>query len=319
MASKMQTPYVSVIMTSCNRGQYIGQAIDSILTQECNFPYEIIIGDDCSKDNSRELLQSYKDKYPDIIVLNFHESNVGLGANWASTLKLARGKYVTFCDDDDYYCDNHRMQSMVDYMDAHPEYGLTHTNYYNLFMETGEIIPNNAKDSTGTDAMRGLQTGNYYICFGTCMIRNELIQKHVSLNDYIRLRFPIQDWPTCMLLAIHTEFKYLNQLSYVYRRHKGSMSSPQEYETIVHKYTQEKVMNRYVLEQLGIEYDEPSDDRYRYSILLNLAYKKNDYKNAHEFAKHCDKRNKKRWFAMTWLSFHFFRIAKDLKNKLLNK
>lgn len=312
-------PYVSVIMTSYNRGHYIGQAIDSILAQECKFPFEIIIGDDCSTDNSRELLQSYKDKYPDIFVLNFHEANVGFGPNWASTLKLARGKYVTFCDDDDYYCDTHRMQSMVDYMDAHPEYGLTHTNYYNLFMETGEKVPNNAKDSTGTDAVWGLRTGGYNICFGACMIRYELIQKHVDLDAYIRLKFPIQDWPTCMLLALHTVFKYLNQLSYVYRKHKGSMSSPQEYDTIVRKYTQEKVMNRYVHEQLGIEYDEPGDDRYRYSILLRLAYDRNDYRKAHEFAKHCDKRNKKRWFAMTWLSFQLFRIAKKIKSKLLKK
>ena len=58
----MKAPYVSVVMTSYNRGHYIGQAIDSILAQECNFPFEIIIGDDCSTDNSRELLQSYKDK-----------------------------------------------------------------------------------------------------------------------------------------------------------------------------------------------------------------------------------------------------------------
>ena len=63
----MKTPYVSVVMTSYNRGHYIGQAIDCILAQECNFPFEIIIGDDCSTDNSRELLQSYKDKYPDVL------------------------------------------------------------------------------------------------------------------------------------------------------------------------------------------------------------------------------------------------------------
>ena len=53
MANKT-TPYVSVVMTSYNREKYIGQAIDSILAQECKFPFEIIIGDDCSTDNSRE-------------------------------------------------------------------------------------------------------------------------------------------------------------------------------------------------------------------------------------------------------------------------
>ena len=315
MANKT-TPYVSVVMTSYNREKYIGQAIDSILAQECNFPFEIIIGDDCSTDNSRELLQSYKDKYPDIFVLNFHEENIGFGPNWASTLKLARGKYVTFCDDDDYYCDNHRMQSMVDYMDAHPEYGLTHTNYYNLFMETGEKVPNNAKDSTGTDAVWGLRTGRYNICFGACMIRYELIRKHVDLDAYIRLKFPIQDWPTCMLLAPHTEFKYLNQLSYVYRKHKGSMSSPLEYETIVRKYTKEKEMNRYIYENVGLAFDEDDQDRYRYQILLSLAYRKGDYSNARKFAKFSYPHQRQTIFAHAWLTFHIFRIVRNFKNKL---
>ena len=103
MASKT-TPYVSVVMTSYNREKYIGQAIDSILAQECKFSFEIIIGDDSSSDGSRLLLAAYQEKYPDVFVLNLHEENVGFGPNWASTVKMARGKYVAFLDDDDYYC-----------------------------------------------------------------------------------------------------------------------------------------------------------------------------------------------------------------------
>lgn len=64
-------PYISVVITSHNREQYIGQAIDSVLSQECQFPVEIIIADDCSTDNTRALLQVYKDRYPDIVVLKY--------------------------------------------------------------------------------------------------------------------------------------------------------------------------------------------------------------------------------------------------------
>lgn len=315
MANKT-TPYVSVVMTSYNREKYIGQAIDSILAQECKFPFEIIIGDDCSTDNSRELLLSYKEKHPDIFVLNLHETNQGFGANWAMTLKLARGKYVAFLDDDDYYCDVHRLQSMVDYMDEHPECGLTHTNYYNLFMETGEMVPNNAKDTTREDALIGLQTGTYKLCFGACMIRAELIKKYVNLDDYIRIGFPIQDWPTCMLLARHTEFVYLNQLSYVYRKHKGSMSAPQEYETIVRKYTKEKEMNRYIYGKVGLDFDEADQDMYRHKVLLGLAYEKGDYPSAHKFANLAYPHHRQAIFARTWLTFQLFRLARNLKYKL---
>ena len=132
----MKTPYVSVVMTSYNRGHYIGQAIDCILAQDCKFSFEIIIGDDCSTDNSRELLQSYQEKYPGIIVLNLQEKNVGFGPNWASTCKLARGKYIAFCDDDDYWCETNHMQTLADYLDAHENCGLVYANHWNLEVET---------------------------------------------------------------------------------------------------------------------------------------------------------------------------------------
>lgn len=310
------TPYVSVVMTSYNRDKYIGQAIESILKQECSFPYEIIIGDDCSKDGSRAILAGYKEKYPDVVVLNLQAENVGFGPNWASTVKMARGKYVAFLDDDDYYCDVHRLQTMVEYMDEQPECGLVHTNYYRLYEETGETQPNNAKDATGEDQLIGMYKGTYPLCFGTCMLRNDLIKQYVPLDDYIRFNFPIQDWPTCMLLAQHTEFKYINQLSYVYRKYKGSMSNPQEYETLVQKYGKEKVMYKYISEQVSIPFDEKGWNSYVNHLLMSLAYKRGDYKEAKKYAKLCDEKSMKVLCAYTWGTFQVFRLLKGVRRKV---
>lgn len=315
MSSK-STPYVSVVMTSYNRGHYIGQAIDCILAQECKFPFEIIIGDDCSTDNSRELLQSYKDKYPDIIVLNLQGSNVGFGPNWASTCQLARGKYIAFCDDDDYWCDKTHMQSLADYLDAHEECGLVYANRWILDVATGTKKPANAKIPDGEEKLDYMLHKGYPILFSASMIRKSLMDKYVDLDVFISLQFPIQDFPTAVLIAPHCDFHYMEKPTVVYRSYKGSMSKPKEYETVVRKYTQEKVMNRFLYEQLGLEYDGPGDDRYRYGILLGMAYNRNDYENAHEFAKYCDKRNKKKWFASTWITFLLFRVARNLKNKI---
>lgn len=312
----MKTPYVSVVMTSYNREKYIGQAIDSILAQECKFPFEIIIGDDCSTDNSRELLQSYKDKYPDIFVLNFHEANVGFGPNWASTCQLARGKYIAFCDDDDYWCDTNHMQSLADYLDAHDNCGLVYANRWILDVATDTKKLANAKIPDNEDKLDYMLHRGYPILFSASMIRKSLMDKYVDLDAFIRLKFPIQDFPTAVLLAPHCDFHYMERPTVVYRSYAGSMSKPQEYETIVRKYTQEKIMNEYLYGQLGLEYDGPGDDRYRYGILLRLAFDKADYRSAREFAKHVDPRNKKKYFAMTWLTFHLFRIARNLKNKL---
>lgn len=316
---KTKTPYVSVVMTSFNRGHYIGQAIDCILAQECSFPFEIIIGDDCSTDNSRELLQSYKDKYPDVFVLNFHKSNVGFGPNWASTCKLARGKYIAFCDDDDYWCDTNHMKSLADYLDSHDNCGLVYANRWILDVATDTKRPANARIPEGVDKLKYMLQDGYPILFSASMIRKSLMDKYVDLDAFIRLKFPIQDFPTAVLLAPHCDFYYMEKPSVVYRSYSGSMSKPKEYETIIRKYTQEKVMNEYLYGQLGLEYDGPGDDRYRYGILLRLAFDKSDYRSAREFAKHVDPRNKKKYFAMTWLTFHLFRIARNIKNKIKNQ
>ena len=317
MASKT-TPYVSVVMTSYNREKYIGQAIDSILAQECKFPFEIIIGDDCSTDNSRELLLSYKEKHPDIFVLNLHETNQGFGANWASTCKLARGKYIAFCDDDDYWCEPTHMQSLADYLDAHDNCGLVYANRWILDVATDTKKLANARIPDGVDKLQYMLHDGYPILFSASMIRKSLMDKYVDLDAFIRLKFPIQDFPTAVLLAPHCDFHYMEQPTVVYRSYSGSMSKPKEYETIVRKYTQEKIMNEYLYGQLGLEYDGPGDDRYRYGILLRLAFDKSDYRSAREFAKHVDPRNKKKYFAMTWLTFHLFRIARNFKNRIKN-
>lgn len=313
---KERQVYVSVVMTSYNREKYIVQAIDSILAQDCNFFYEIIIGDDCSTDNSRALLVSYKKKYPETFVLNLHQINQGFGANWASTVKLARGKYIAFLDDDDYWCDIHHMQSLADYLDLHDQCGLVYANRWIFDVDNNNKTLANLKLPDNEDKLSYMLHKGFPIFFSASMLRKSLLDKYVDLDAFIRLRFPIQDFPTAVLLAPHCDFHYMEKPTVVYRSYHGSMSKPQQYDTIISKYTKEKTMNRYLYEQLGLAYDEAGDDCYRYGILLRLAYQKGDYRKAREFAKYVDPRDKKRRFAQTWFTFHIYCVLRKLKTKI---
>lgn len=78
---------ISIIIPSYNRANTVGQTIESIVNQRVNADIEIVIGDDCSTDNAREILLQYKEKYPNIIRLFFWEHNMGLGANWGSCVE----------------------------------------------------------------------------------------------------------------------------------------------------------------------------------------------------------------------------------------
>lgn len=115
-------PMVSVAVITYNMMGYLPQLLDSILMQKVNFPYEIIIDDDCSPDNTREILYEYKNKYPDKIVLSLRDHNIGGSRNMYGVLKQCRGKYIAILEGDDWWEAEDKLQYQFDFMERHPEY-----------------------------------------------------------------------------------------------------------------------------------------------------------------------------------------------------
>ena len=114
---------ISVLMLAYNHERYIGQAIDSILSQNINVPYEIIIHDDVSTDGTRQILYEYKKKYPDIIKLLIRKEKAkSVTYAVCQIFKAARGKYIAWCDGDDYWIDNNKLQIQYDFMENHKNY-----------------------------------------------------------------------------------------------------------------------------------------------------------------------------------------------------
>lgn len=125
MSGKQDTvPLVSVFMLAYNHERFIAQALDSILQQQVNFRYEIVVGEDCSTDNTREILLEYWRKYPGLFNLLLHEKNVGPSTNHMLTAEACKGKYVAMCEGDDYWTDPTKLQQQVDFLEANPSYSL---------------------------------------------------------------------------------------------------------------------------------------------------------------------------------------------------
>ncbi len=124
---KMQEPKVSVSIITYNHRDYISQAIDSVLAQQVDFAYEIIIGDDYSTDGTREILLSYQQQHPDIIQLVLHPrryAGVPGRLNNITNLYACRGRYVAMLDGDDYWISHDKLQRQVDFLEQHSEYVL---------------------------------------------------------------------------------------------------------------------------------------------------------------------------------------------------
>lgn len=120
--TNISRPMVSVGMLTYNHGKYVADAIESILMQSVNFSYDIVICDDCSTDNTRDILIQYKNKYPNIIKLYLNEQNIGAQKNANKLRTLCRGKYRATLEGDDYWIKTSKLQSQVDFLESHPDF-----------------------------------------------------------------------------------------------------------------------------------------------------------------------------------------------------
>lgn len=115
---------VTVYLSTYNQEEYVAQALDSILMQRTNFPFEIIAADDCSTDRTQEIILDYQRRYPGKIVTFFTDPNVGGCKKLTDVIDagLFRGEYLAWLEGDDYWLGEDRLQTLVDFLEAHPEY-----------------------------------------------------------------------------------------------------------------------------------------------------------------------------------------------------
>ncbi|HFR3771396.1 TPA: glycosyltransferase, partial [Streptococcus suis] len=133
---------VSVICTSYNYQNFIAEALQSFVDQITNFPFEIIIVDDCSTDQSMEIIRNYESRYPDLFRVFQNSKNKGLTLTWIDICKEARGKYIARCDADDYWHDPLKLQKQFDALEASPDSVWSNTDF-NIVDENGNILHEN--------------------------------------------------------------------------------------------------------------------------------------------------------------------------------
>lgn len=126
--SNQSKALVSVIMPVYNHEKYVAQAIESVLMQKTDFKYELIIGEDCSTDGSRNIIREYQSRYPNIIKVIYQSENRGMFKNGSMIRKRAKGKYWAFCEGDDYWTDSSKLQKQVDFLENNNRYSAVYHN-----------------------------------------------------------------------------------------------------------------------------------------------------------------------------------------------
>ena len=223
-------PKVSVLITTYNQEHLISQAVNSCLSQEVDFAYEIVIGEDASTDRTREIVVELGKQHPDkirVLLRNPEEANrdrhIGLAGkiNYLTALRECRGEYIAILDGDDYFTSPHKLQRQVDFLEAHPECVICFHNVAAIYEDGSsgpeKLCPASQKEITGIEE---LLWGNF-IPACSIMYRREPL---VEIPDWF-LTAKMGDWPLNILKAQHGKIGYIDEVMAAYRVHAGAIWS----------------------------------------------------------------------------------------------
>ena len=215
---------VSISVLSYKHGPYVRQCLDSLLAQKVNFKYEIVVGEDCSQDGTREILLEYKEKYPDMFTLLLNDENVGAARNNHNIKLHCCGQYIATCESDDFWIDENKLQRQVDFLDQHPEYVGIASNYVNVSVEG-----KNPKIQ-----LMGWQVGKRYklrhylkyglICHGSTMTHRNIIPYHDE--NYVKLRFAAPTMGDVLTRALLYDFGDIYVEPAITLAHRSGAATP---------------------------------------------------------------------------------------------
>lgn len=228
MIKSEKIPLVSVCVITYNQVEYIGQAVESVLSQDVNFEIEVIIGDDCSTDGTRTILDKIKQDNPEVVELNYL-STKGAGIpgkeNFINTFNKCRGKYVAFLDGDDHWTDPHKLSKQIKFMEEHPEYSMCH-HKCKISKDFESNVKIKAYTGKETDFYNAAQINPAF--HSSVMIRRESVEKF-DMNYWIGDVY-MGDWPLWVLATLNSKAFFLDEEMGVYRDSREGLSSSIRYE-----------------------------------------------------------------------------------------
>lgn len=221
---------VSVSLITYNHAAFIAQAIESVLMQQTSFDFELLIGEDDSRDGTRQIVLDYRKRFPDRIrlLLNDRKNVVYVNGkptglwNFANNIRHSRGEYIALLEGDDYWISPHKLQKQVEFLENNRDCALCFHNV-RILDETDPARQELHYPRPGPDRydLEDLLRGNF---MHTCsvMYRSRLFDDFPSWY----FKCPLGDWPLHVLNAQHGRIGYLDEVMGVYRKHaQGAWSA----------------------------------------------------------------------------------------------
>ncbi|CAI6086429.1 hypothetical protein PAECIP112173_04983 [Paenibacillus sp. JJ-100] len=221
----------NVLLVTYNHEKYIKQAIESILEQKTNFKYEIIVADDCSTDQTINIISEYANEYPELFKLLPKQDNLGITLNYKRGFAACNGEYVAVLEGDDYWTDPQRLQKHVDFLESNKACVLTFNQFvvHDMKKKRHKVQPWSWDKSFQLINTSELVLDNFIGNFSTCVYRT----KNIKMIKESLYELTVYDWMTNIVVSQEGLIAYLPEVMSVYRLHpNGTWSQKDEVEKL---------------------------------------------------------------------------------------
>ncbi|GEM_PF-784066 len=223
-------PVVSVLMLTYNHGPYLAEAIEGVVNQKTDFPVELLIGEDCSKDNTLQVARDYQKRYPQIIRVLHACPNSGVAENFRRLIRACKGEFAAFCEGDDYWIDQRKLADQIALIRDNAEISIVHADHVvrHDFWGRRFIVQPRGRYADYSD--KGYLAGDISEkCFGglvthtsTVLCRSQHLKEYLAIDLAKSLGFA---YDCCVVnyLALRGQAAYLDRPVSAYRITPGSM------------------------------------------------------------------------------------------------
>ncbi|TDY25503.1 glycosyl transferase family 2 [Paraburkholderia sp. BL6665CI2N2] len=270
---------LSVIVLCYRQGEYVGACIQSVLDQKLDVPLEVIVGDDNSPDNSLEVIESFRLRYPDVIKVVAHEKNVGFSANFADTIAAARGEYIANIDGDDVMSPG-KLQRQIDFLRSHPECGLVVHKMRTVDQDTLETVsyPLSKNKPATFDAEYLTKNGPFFF-HSSEMYRARLRRRHpvdVGLKS-------VADVAHLLQVLMGSQGCYLDEEFGLYRVNRTGMTSMRINNPARHMgCLNDAIQTCQIAADLGVASDAVNQGRAKFYLTSAIFFLENGHEDSFE-------------------------------------
>ncbi len=210
----------SVEVTTYNQKKYIAQTLQSIIDQNHNYKYEILVSDDCSKDGTQEVIKELHKKYPEIIKPIYNEKNLGAMQNYYQNITRAKGKYIMGCAGDDYWLPG-KVETQIAFMENNVSFDVCYGKAELFCAANNKIISEVGKNYLKFKDI--IIKGNECPALTLC-IRRDAFQKYLEEIKPQEKNWLMEDYPFLIYAAYNSRIYFIDQPLAVYRVVENSIS-----------------------------------------------------------------------------------------------